>query len=397
MTFTINNDSISSLFSVLANQQTNFDQLANSAMNRGIDRYQKGDYAGAEREFRRAIGLSPYSENTPKAVEFIVQSLLKQGKTNEAITAYKQGLQLNPTNDSFHLNLGNIYYSQSRNQEALAEYQQAVRLNRSSANLFSLGQAQMYTGNLADAEQTFKAVAALTPDDGSISLSLGQTYRRMGKYDEAIDWLNTALAAKPSLGAAYFELGLTYADSGDFAAAREQIGRLTSIDQALSVQLQQALDKQERPGIVLAYTTDGFNTLGGPGTVVSSFDSSLATPDASKEFTIHVSFNKSMDVGSVLNPLNWSISKDPGGNFWGAYNWGVPVPSTDTSIAPIPAGILYDPDTLTADVRFIITQNASGTGTLDPSHLVFQFKGADAYGNAMNLAADQFSGLSKIV
>jgi tetratricopeptide (TPR) repeat protein len=327
----------------------------------------------------------------------MVQSLLKQGKTSEAITAYKQGLQLNPTNDSFHLSLGNIYYSVGRNQEAIAEYQHAVRLNRSATNLFSLGQAQLYTGKLTDAEQSFQSVAALTPDDGSISLSLGQTYRRMGRFDDAIGKLNTAITKKPDLGAAYFELGLTFGDAGDFEKAREQVTRLESIDQSLSLQLQQVLDKQEKPKIALAYNTDGFNLFGGPGTAVTSLDTMLATPGASKEFTLHFTFSKSMDLASVLNRFNWSISRAAGGNFWGGYNWGIPIPSTDVSIAPVPTSITYDPETLTADVQFSISQNATGDGTIDPSHLLFRFYGKDAYGNAMDLSADEYSGISKIV
>ncbi len=129
-------NTIDYLFSVTFNQQSNYDSLADSALSRGIDRYSKGDYEGAVRECRRAIGFSPYSQNIMKSYDLMVQSLLKQDKTAEAITAYKQAIRLDPNNDAYHLNLGNIYFSQNQYQEAFAEYKRAVQLNPLSATNF---------------------------------------------------------------------------------------------------------------------------------------------------------------------------------------------------------------------------------------------------------------------
>jgi hypothetical protein len=67
------------------------------------------------------------------------------------------------------------------------------------------------------------------------------------------------------------------------------------------------------------------------------------------------------------------------------------------TVSSIPVSVVYDQNSQTADVKFRVTQNASGDGTLDPSHLVFAFHGLDAYGKAMDAAADQYSGISNIV
>jgi hypothetical protein len=45
----------------------------------------------------------------------------------------------------------------------------------------------------------------------------------------------------------------------------------------------------------------------------------------------------------------------------------------------------------------MISQNDAGNATIDPQHIVFKFAGKDAYGKAMDLSADQFSGFSSIV
>lgn len=386
------------LFSATFNQQANYDSLADSALSRGIDRYSKEDYVGAVSEFRRAIGLSPYSQNTSKSYDLMVQSLLKQDKTDEAITAYKQAIRLDPNNDAYHLNLGNIYFSQSRSQEAFGEYKRAVQLNPVSAtNLYSLGQSALSIGQYQEAEQAFKKVAKITPGDANVSLALGQTYRKMGNYSEAVNQLNFAISQKKDLGDAYLELGLAYAGLKEMDKANEQVTALGTIDSTLQTELKDQLYPLQLPKIRLAYNTDGFLPSYGPGTQVSSLDSSLEAPGASKDFTLHFLFDKEMNAASVANPFNWNINRAPSGNSWGGYNWNLPLPATDAVILPQPIGVVYHQDSLTADVTFRINQNEAGNGTIDPSHVMFRFSGKDAYGNAMDLSADEYSGISLVV
>ena len=398
MVSTVSNEIVDYLFSVTYNQQTNYDALANSALSRGIDRYSKEDYSGAVKEFRRAIGLSPYSQNTTKTYDLMAQSLLKLDKAPEAITAYNQAIKLNPKNDTYHLNLGNIYFSQNRNEEAFAQYKLAARLNPSSTtNLYSLGQSAMKLGQYQVAEQSFKSVARLLPGDANVALALGQNYRKMGNYSEAVNQLNIAISRKKDFGDAYLELGLAYADLKELDKANEQAAALGEIDPTLQAELNDQLYTLQLPKIRLAYNIDGFVSSYGPGTKVSNLDSSLATKGASKDFTMHFLFDKEMDATSVSSPFNWSISRALSGNSWGEYNWGLPIPSTDATISPMPVGIVYDQELLTADVTFRIEQNATGDATLDPSHINFKFFGTDAYGNAMDLSADEYSGISLVV
>ncbi len=386
------------LFAATFNQQSNYDSLADSALSRGIDRYSKGDYEGAVRECRRAIGLSPYSQNISKSYNLLVQSLLKLNKTAEAITAYKQAIKLDPNNDAYHLNLGNIYFSQNQYPEAFAEYKRAVQLNPLSAtNFYSLGQSALTIGRYQEAEQAFNKAAMMNPRDADITLALGQTYRKMGNYNEAVDQLNLAISLKKDFGEAYLELGLAYASLDEMDKAKEQLATLGTIDSTMQEELKYQLYPLQSPRIQLAYNTDGFLPSYGPGTPLSSLDSSLETPGASKDFTLHFIFDKEMEAASVENPFNWNISRASGGHSWGGYNWNLPLPANDAVIPPRPVGVVYRQDLLTADVTFRISQNETGDATIDPSHVMFRFSGKDAYGNAMDLSADEYSGISLVV
>jgi hypothetical protein len=187
-----------------------------------------------------------------------------------------------------------------------------------------------------------------------------------------------------------------YADLKDFDKAQEQASILSSIEQTLAFQLGIYIYEQKSPRILAAYSTD-FTSTAGLGTSVSDLDPSLTAPNSSEDFTMHFIFSKAMDASTIKSPAYWNITRADGQNRGGAYNWGLPLQSTEVTISPVPAAVVYHQDSQTADVTFRIIQNSSGNGTLDPSHIVFAFNGLDAYGKAMDPAANEYSGMSMIV
>jgi tetratricopeptide (TPR) repeat protein len=394
----ISANNANNLFGATTTQQSQLDTIANSSLSRGIDEYTNGNLADAVTDFKRAIGLSPYSDNSLKAFQMMADAYQRLGKPDEAIKAYQQAARLFPQSDIPHAKLGDIYYGQKNYNAAEGEYTMAVRLNPTlSSNVYSLGQAYMAEGKYSAAETQFKKVTQLTPNDPSGFYALGQVYHKMGQYDDAVTQLKTAINTNRNFTDSYLELGMTYTDMKDTAKASEQVTILSQTDQTKATQLQNYITDEAAPRIVATYSLSAFNTLSGMGTALSSVNSELASPDSSKTFSMSFVFSKAMDAQSVQNISNWLITKstymDPGG----AYNWGLPVNSTDTNISPLPIGVIYNPDTLTASVSFKLTQNAAGDGTIDPSHIMFKFSGIDTYKNSMDLLADQYSGISQIV
>jgi tetratricopeptide (TPR) repeat protein len=394
----ISANNANNLFSATTTSQSQLDTIANSSLSRGIDAYTSGNLAQAVTDFKRAIGLSPYSDNSLKAFQMMADAYQRLGKPDEAIKAYQQAARLFPQSDIPHTKLGDIYYGQKNYKAAEGEYTMAVRLNPTlSSNVYSLGQAYLAEGNYSAAETQFKKVTQLSPNDPSGYYALGQDYHKMGRYDDAATQLNKAVQINGKFADAHLELGKTYADLKQTDKANEQADILSRIDQTQSTQLQDYIFKISAPKLVAAFNTSGFNASLGPGTALSTMDSSLSSPDSSHMYTMNFIFNKDMDPQSVQNISNWLISKSSGSETGGASNWGLAVQPTETNISPLPISVIYNPDTLTASVSFKITQNAAGDGTLDPSHIMFKFSGIDTYKNSMDLSADQYSGISQIV
>jgi tetratricopeptide (TPR) repeat protein len=113
---------IYSLFSSTgAFQQDQVENLPNRAYQNGIDSYIGGDYDKVIMNFKRSISLSPYSVYSIETRQYIAKAYLKQSKVDDAINIYKQSIRLFPSDDSSHLNLGTVYYSNGRCKEAEEE------------------------------------------------------------------------------------------------------------------------------------------------------------------------------------------------------------------------------------------------------------------------------------
>jgi tetratricopeptide (TPR) repeat protein len=394
----VSSDSIDALYSVSSDRWAQMSSLAQTALSQGADLYTKGKYDQAVVAFKRSIALDPSADNAPQAYNLLATTYIKQNKTDDAIKAYKASLLIYPNDENAHVKLGNIYYSQKNYVNAEKEYKAAIGINpTSSTDLYSLGQVYLASGRTADAEKTFKQVIRVDPAHHAGYYALGQTYSKEGRTKEAIEQFQHVLRINRKFYDAYVDLGSAYADLGQMDKAQEQVTMLKSKASNLVSLLTGYIDKVLQPKIVAALSNSGFNASLGLRTTVASLDSSLATANSSKAFSMFFSFNKDMDSASVQNTLNWSISKANGRSTGGAYDWGLTPPQTDIRISPIPLSVVYEQDTHSAIVTFKIQQNASADGTIDPSHILFQFSGKDAYKNAMDPKADQYSGISSIV
>lgn len=397
----VSSDTINYLFSsAAANSQANLDNLAATVLGQGIDYFQAGKYDLAINAFKRTAALSPFSDNSVKAYNFIGESYLKQEKTDEAIKTYQEALRIYPNRSEFHRALGDIYIQQEKEEEALKAYEAAVKFDGEDAEaLYSLGQSYIKSGDLTKAHEQFAKVTQLTPTSAAGFYGLGQVARASGDLDDAVKQLNNAIRVNRNFEIAYVELGRTYAEKGDFYRASDQLAFLEYRNSDKASELRDYIEQAKQPGFLTAYSQNGFLTALGPKTNVSALDppdSALDRANGRKLFSMSFGFSKDMDEASVINPYNWKISRATIRDNGGVYNGGLTPPSTEANILPSPAYVTYDSEKNTATVYFWISQNSSVDATIDPKHIVFKFSGVDAYGKAMDTSADEYSGFRGI-
>lgn len=383
------------LFSATYPQLQHLDQLSQKALSRGIELYINGDYEKAVREFQRSVGLSPSSEYTDEASDYLARAYLKLGETEKAISTYKKSISLNPTRDDIHITLGNLYFSLDRHEEAEKEYKEAVRINPSANNYFALGQAYLYLDRLSEAESTFNRVRSLDPKKATGDYGLGLTYSRQGRYDKAIEHFERAIRLENDFYDGYAEIGYAYVDMGEREEAEKILEFLEEKDPSLAATLSVYIYQKDPPNFSIVYYPQGFGAYPAK-TPLSNLNSYLANANASKIFTLKISFDKEMNRESVENLANWRISRASGSGPGEAYNFGMSIPLTEVTLPVLPTNIYYDSETWTAKVKFTVTQNATADGTIDPSHIEFKFMGKDLYDNKMDTSGDQYCFFSGI-
>lgn len=365
--------------------------LANYAIQQAARYLQSDNQDAALKEFKKALAFD--SENYT-AHQYIGNIYLSQGKTKEAIKEFKENVRLQPLSVNSLVDLGNAYIQDKNYKEAEVNLKKAARMDPlNPVPDYTLGHLYLNTDRLNEAEAQFKKAQKVSPRDGNVYYSLGMLYNKQGKYEDAATNLEKSLALKKDFPSANYELGVAYNSMGETEKAQAQLSLLNSSDYSLAQDLKYVINK---PKIVSMDTSKsgGFVELLGAGTPLWALDPALLAPDSSKEFSITFTFSEKMDISSVSNPTNWSISRAKGG-VAGYYNNTMPVTSKEASIPRFPLSVTYNDLTNEATIKFRLSQNSDGTATIDPSHLVFSFKGKDASGRTMDSSGDEINGYAQ--
>ncbi len=387
-------DTLSSLPSLHA---SGLENLANAALQRGINSYTNGDYEGAVKDFKRAVGLGRNSTYGVESAQYLALSYLQLEDTDNAIKAYQTAIQIDTSRDDSLVKLGNLYFSQEKYEEARVEYAEATRINPSTVNRYSLGQAYLELGRYEDAQGQFNEIQRLSPLEAGGYLGMGLTFSRQGRHEDALGQFEEAVSRKSDLYDAYAQIGYAYADMGDMENAQKMVSHLEGVQQTdLADTLSRYMYKVDPPKMAFAHSSSTFLFSMGRGTPLVALNSYLMNADASKTLSMTIQFDKAMDRESVENPLNWQIGRAASGGPGQSYNFGMRIPSTEVKPKAIPDAVTYDPENLTATVYFTIKQNSAANGTFDPSHIEFKFSGTDIYGQKMNPKFDQFSGFNNV-
>jgi len=135
--------------------------VAESLYRSGLDSLWLGNYDNAVGYFENAANKNPRRAEAWVQVGYCK---VKQGKTQEAIRAYLQALQLKPEDPEIHNRLGDAYYYSGRLREAIESYTEAARLRPDWAETFyNLAIAYSESGNPGMAATQARILQRLDP------------------------------------------------------------------------------------------------------------------------------------------------------------------------------------------------------------------------------------------
>lgn len=392
-----NSATVAALFGNASDRSAQLDNLALRELDKGLNQFTAKRYELAITSFSRTVRLSPAGDTAINAYDYMARAQLSQGDTQAAIESYQKALKIDPKRDDLHARLGNIYTTQGNLDGARSEYELAVQYNPDAANRYSLGQGYLATNRLDEAKAQFEFVRQLSPKEPFGEFGLGQVYARQENYDFAIDAFKSAIAIKSDYWGAYAEMGYAMADSGEIGQALDVAAGLAANDTTLAGDLSQYIYEKTNPKMTAVYASEVytmFQSTLGPGTPVSGLSAYLSSASSEQTFSLTFQFSKPMDAVSVEDVFNWKIERAIGSGRGDGYNLDMTLPTTEVALPPTPLAVYYDQKWMTATVLFKVSQNASATGTIDPSHINFSFSGKDVVGLSMDKSADMYSGFS---
>jgi len=172
------------------------------------------DWAGAEKELRRAIELNP---SYATAHNFYAQCLMFMGRHNEALAEIKRAQDLDPVSPIHNTVRGMVFFFARRYDEAIAECQRALELNAGfyPAHLF-LAEAYEQERLHDKAISEYRKAIALQEGSTRAAAGLARGYVAAGRRTEALKIISDLRQLSKQRYVSAYGITQTYIALGDF-------------------------------------------------------------------------------------------------------------------------------------------------------------------------------------
>ncbi len=199
-----------------------------------------------------------------------------------------------------YANRGNAYEKKGEYDRAIADYDQALRLDPKHANAYNgRGDAYNTKGEYDRAIADYDQALRLNPKDALAYIRRGNAYDNKGQYDRAIADLDQAIRFNPKDADAYYNRGLAYNNKGDYDRA------IADYDQAIRL----------NPQHVNAYDGRGvaYNGKGEYDRAIADYDQAirLNPRDANAYINRSLACNNKGDYDRAIADTTSAMELDP--------------------------------------------------------------------------------------
>jgi tetratricopeptide (TPR) repeat protein len=159
------------------------------------------------------------------------QAYFAEGQDDDALAAYRQAQALNANLPTLRLHIGAVFWRKKQVEEAIKEWRaERQQFPDSAEAAYTLGAALTLAGGDAkEAELLLRAALAKKPDHARANYQLAKLVWQQRKAPEALPCLEKAVKSDPELREAYYLLGRVYQESGRKADAARVFARVKEI------------------------------------------------------------------------------------------------------------------------------------------------------------------------
>jgi tetratricopeptide (TPR) repeat protein len=174
------------------------------------------------------------SRNTPQRAAAYANrgtAYLEQGNSDRALADYNEAIRLDPKLPNPHIGRGAIYRNRGNYDDAVAELTEAIRLRPQESVAYNhRGLAFRGKGDLDRANADYSEAIRLNASSPHAYLNRGDVRRQKGDYEGAIADYTAAIRINPTNGSAYVGRAYAYATIGDAGRAVEELDALLRRD-----------------------------------------------------------------------------------------------------------------------------------------------------------------------
>jgi len=142
---------------------------------------------------------------------------------DEAITEYQEAIRIKHDFAEAHNGLGNVYYNLDKLDQALTEYQTATFLNPAYIEaLLNIAMLHYQKNHLDQAVSAYLIVIQINPKHAIAQNNLGNVYYQKGEVTKAIRAYQEALKINPNLPETHYNLAIALEESDRLVEALEE-------------------------------------------------------------------------------------------------------------------------------------------------------------------------------
>ena len=194
--------------------------------NLSLSLYNQKKNSEAERYARLSYEQKDAVQNAKeRAVVVYNYALVEEslGKTDEAITLYKEVLSLDPNHSKSKTNLGVMFLAMNDPDTALLFFEDAYKIEKSFELENNLGSAYLAKKDYAKSVSHFQNAVKERPKDNTVRFNLAQAYSGAGEFDNAKTTYLEILNSDPNNYDSYIELAKVFVALKDPESAQSYL------------------------------------------------------------------------------------------------------------------------------------------------------------------------------
>lgn len=171
------------------------------------------DWAGADREFRRAVELSP---NYATAHQWYGEYLLRVGRIEEGVAEMQRAEELDPGSPVMNAEVGGAFYWARRYDNSIEQLRKSIAMEPNFSYAHSwLGFAYLQKGMYNEAITEFQKAVDVSGGSSTFLAALGHAYGLAGKKEQSRTIIEKLKAISRQSYVSPYDMAIIYTGIGD--------------------------------------------------------------------------------------------------------------------------------------------------------------------------------------